>query len=293
MQQPQLDRLTAKNIFFYNLRRPRTIERFLYLHFSEDQTVHKNYGAVTFHCLVSSGNVLFIEALLREQLEKETIGIHCLIHSASQPAGGPAQSPTPNTSSLEFVDPLQNTLCRVQGQYLFWEPVDNYIPKMESRQPYVIHSTQKYFTSSIYEIIKTNNCDPKSCTGMSLQQRCNRDIHCHPPKSAIVRATFKIRSCARALNPCCCIARSSNRSASDESSQYILICCVFICEFEKICLAGPVGDPFPLTPDRSPALANRSCCLARAASTLTRISADPSAADPPRNSLYCTAGTSR
>ena len=38
-------------------------------------------------------------------------------------------------------------------------------------------------------------------------------------RSAMVRATFNIRSCARALRPCCCIARSSSRSASGESSQ--------------------------------------------------------------------------
>ena len=38
-------------------------------------------------------------------------------------------------------------------------------------------------------------------------------------RSAMVRATFSIRSWARALRPCCCMALSRSRSASGESSQ--------------------------------------------------------------------------
>src|ERR1700761_8133226 len=40
-------------------------------------------------------------------------------------------------------------------------------------------------------------------------------------RSAIVRATFRMRSWARALRPCCVMARSSRRSQSAESSQNV------------------------------------------------------------------------
>lgn len=40
-----------------------------------------------------------------------------------------------------------------------------------------------------------------------------------PSISAIVRATFRMRSCARAVSPCCCMARSNSRSASVASPQ--------------------------------------------------------------------------
>ena len=40
-----------------------------------------------------------------------------------------------------------------------------------------------------------------------------------PSRSAIVRATLRMRSCARAVSPCCIMARSNRRSQSAESSQ--------------------------------------------------------------------------
>ncbi len=63
---------------------------------------------------------------------------------------------------------------------------------------------------------------------------------------------------------------------------------LLICEFAKICREAAFDDPFV----RSPACSNRALCRSLAANTRARISSDPSAAVPPRNSLYCTAGTS-
>ena len=43
-------------------------------------------------------------------------------------------------------------------------------------------------------------------------------------RSAIVRATFRMRSCARAVIPCWVMARSSSRSHSADSSHEVRIC---------------------------------------------------------------------
>src|SRR5881296_2081706 len=48
---------------------------------------------------------------------------------------------------------------------------------------------------------------------------CLGSIAAAPSRSAIVRATFSIRSWARAVMPCWVIARSRRRSQSEESSQ--------------------------------------------------------------------------
>src|ERR1700739_2969968 len=82
-----------------------------------------------------------------------------------------------------------------------------------------------------------------------------------------------MRSCARAVNPCCCMALSSRRSASGPRSQCTRTCRVDIWALEKI-----------LSPD----FLKRLRCRSRAAITRVRISAEPSAAAPPRSSLYLT-----
>ena len=62
-------------------------------------------------------------------------------------------------------------------------------------------------------------------------------------RSAMVRATLRMRSWARALRPCCCMARSSRRSASVESSQKVRICWVDIWALAKMARLGAREEP--------------------------------------------------
>ena len=68
-------------------------------------------------------------------------------------------------------------------------------------------------------------------------------------RSALVRATFRNPVVkARALSPCCCMARSSRRSASLFNSQWMRICCVVICAFENTARLAPRVVPLVRAP---------------------------------------------
>jgi len=69
---------------------------------------------------------------------------------------------------------------------------------------------------------------------------CLGSIGPAPSKSAMVRATFNIRSCARAVRPCWVMARSKSRSQSEESSQKERICrgAIWALQYSLVRVAG-------------------------------------------------------
>src|SRR5208283_846203 len=106
--------------------------------------------------------------------------------------------------------------------------------------------------------------------------RCFASMFAAPSRSAIVRDTFKMRSCARAESPSLTTAFSSSFSPSGDIAQCLRIIFGAIWALQYVFFS-------PL---------NLSSCRAPAAITRARTAAESSEDDGARNSLYFTAGTS-